>query len=49
MAWDKKAVAGRDPVYRLGAVVVAIHSREWAAGQVVDVTLKHQLEGRIKQ
>ena len=31
------AVAFRDP--RLGAVVVATHSREWAVGQVVDLTL----------
>ena len=31
------AVAFYDP--RLGAVVVATHSREWAVGQVLDVTL----------
>jgi CRISPR-associated protein Csx3 len=31
------AVAFYDP--RLGAVVVASHSREWQVGQVVDVTL----------
>ncbi|MGB7544712.1 MAG: CRISPR-associated protein Csx3 [Methanothrix sp.] len=31
------AVAFYDP--RLGAVVVATHSREWQVGQVVDVTL----------
>ena len=31
------AIAFYDP--RLGAVVVATHSREWAVGQVVDVTL----------
>ena len=31
------AVAFYDP--RLGAVVVATHSREWAVGQVVDVTV----------
>jgi CRISPR-associated protein Csx3 len=30
------AVAFYDP--RLGAVVVATHSQEWAVGQVVDVT-----------
>jgi hypothetical protein len=39
MAWDKKAVAGRDPAYWLGAVVVASHSRERAVGDVVDITL----------
>jgi CRISPR-associated protein Csx3 len=32
------AVAFYDP--RLGAVVVATHSREWAVGQVVDGTLE---------
>ena len=31
------AVAFYDP--RLGTVVVATHSKEWAVGQVVDVTL----------
>lgn len=31
------AVAFYDP--RLGAVVVATHSKEWQVGQVVDVTL----------
>jgi CRISPR-associated protein Csx3 len=31
------AVAFYDP--RLGAVVVATHSREWQVGQVVDVTI----------
>ena len=31
------AIAFYDP--RLGAVVVATHSPEWAVGQVVDVTL----------
>jgi CRISPR-associated protein Csx3 len=31
------AIAFYDP--RLGAVVVATHSKEWAVGQVVDVTL----------
>ena len=31
------AIAFYDP--RLGAVVVATHSREWAVGQVVDVTV----------
>jgi CRISPR-associated protein Csx3 len=31
------AIAFYDP--RLGAVVVATHSKEWQAGQVVDVTL----------
>ncbi|HQE97303.1 MAG TPA: CRISPR-associated ring nuclease Crn3/Csx3, partial [Methanothrix sp.] len=31
------AIAFYDP--RLGAVVVATHSREWQLGQVVDVTL----------
>ncbi len=31
------AIAFYDP--RLGAVVVAAHSREWQLGQVVDVTL----------
>lgn len=31
------AIAFYDP--RLGAVVVATHSREWQVGQVVDVTL----------
>ena len=31
------AIAFRDP--RLGAVVVAAHSREWAVGDVVDITL----------
>ena len=31
------AIAFYDP--RLGAVVVASHSREWQVGQVVDVTL----------
>ena len=31
------AIAFYEP--RLGAVVVASHSREWAVGQAVDVTL----------
>ena len=31
------AIAFYDP--RLGAVVVATHNREWAVGQVVDVTV----------
>jgi CRISPR-associated protein Csx3 len=31
------AARAADP--RLGAVVVASHSREWQVGQVVDVTL----------
>ncbi|MGB5101602.1 MAG: CRISPR-associated ring nuclease Crn3/Csx3 [Methanothrix sp.] len=31
------AIAFYDP--RLGAVVVASHSKEWTVGQVVDVTL----------
>jgi CRISPR-associated protein Csx3 len=31
------AIAFYDP--RLGAVVVATHSREWQVGQVVDVTM----------
>ncbi len=31
------AIAFYDP--RLGAVVVASHSREWAVGQVVEVTI----------
>jgi CRISPR-associated protein Csx3 len=31
------AIAFYDP--RLGAVVVATHSKEWQVGQVVDVTL----------
>jgi CRISPR-associated protein Csx3 len=31
------AIAFYDP--RLGAVVVATHSREWAVGQVVEITL----------
>jgi len=31
------AIAFYDP--RLGAIVVASHSREWQEGQVVDVTL----------
>jgi CRISPR-associated protein Csx3 len=31
------AIAFYDP--RLGAVVVATHSKEWQAGQVVDVKL----------
>jgi CRISPR-associated protein Csx3 len=31
------AIAFYDP--RLGAVVVATHSREWAVGDVVDITL----------
>ena len=34
------AVAFYDP--RLGAVVVATHSREWQVGQVVDVTLSEK-------
>ena len=32
------AIAFYDP--RLGAVVVATHSREWAVGDVVDITLE---------
>lgn len=32
------AIAFYDP--RLGAVVVASHSREWAVGDVVDITLE---------
>ena len=40
------AIAFYDP--RLGAVVVASHRREWAVGQVVDVTLKQPEIGGLK-
>lgn len=35
------AVAFYDP--KLGAVVVASHSREWMVGQVVDVTIPEEI------
>jgi len=38
------AIAFYDP--RLGAVVVATHSREWAAGDVVDIILSGNQDGR---
>ncbi|KUG18614.1 hypothetical protein ASZ90_011686 [hydrocarbon metagenome] len=37
------AVAFYDP--RLGAVVVATHSREWQVGQIVDVVLEQSMLG----
>jgi len=40
------AVAFYDP--RLGAVVVATHSREWAVGQVLDVTLQAEQKSTDK-
>ena len=40
------AVAFYDP--RLGAVVVATHSREWQVGQIVDVVLEQSMLGGMK-
>ena len=40
------AIAFYDP--RLGAVVVATHSREWQVGQVIDVTLGQPSQGGKK-
>jgi len=44
------AIAFRDP--RLGAVVVATHRREWAVGDVVEITIgsspeikSHEMDG----
>jgi CRISPR-associated protein Csx3 len=40
------AVAFYDP--RLGAVVVATHSKEWRVGQVIDLTLEPSWQGEKK-
>jgi CRISPR-associated protein Csx3 len=40
------AIAFYDP--RLGAIVVATHSKEWQVGQIVDVTLVQPERGGDK-